>query len=134
MYDEDDVMDGTNPAFVNGSGVPYNEIVNARDDRAANNVAIFGYSRGGGAVRDLAAHLNDQQFTNPPIMPAFTSYIDGVESLTAFAENDRPVCTFHLNLYQPDEGFWPEELNGGPVPVLSGDEQYNVATHTYYDR
>ena len=105
MYDEDVVVDETD------GGVAFAEVQNAVQNRNVTQIAILGYSHGGGSTHDLAENLNNNGRTT-----AFTAYIDAVAQPDAnpAQENRRPPGTaFLVNYYQENGAF---ELGGGPVP------------------
>jgi len=110
MYNEDDVD------WFDGEGAAYDEIVDAIQGRGVTQVAIIGYSHGGGATYQLAERLYRNtvsgdltDITNPFTVP-FTAYIDAVTSYTAGQENRRPLLSqFHCNQYQTNL-----PLRGGP--------------------
>jgi Ca2+-binding RTX toxin-like protein len=112
MYDEDDVA-----PF--GGGPAYDMIVNAINERHVSEIAIFGYSHGGGSTYDLAWALNENVIGNSfditePFSVPFTSYVDAITNVTAAAENRRPpLSTFHLSQYQQNTGIAGGWLNGG---------------------
>ena len=120
MYDEDDVNEF-------GAGTTYNEVVSAVQDRAITDVAIFGYSHGGGSTHDLAERLtnNNQNGEIGTFAIVYTSYVDAVENdsdMDIDQEIRRPPGTaYHLNHYQhgildPFDPFFDYGLDGGPVP------------------
>lgn len=98
MYEHDDVIDGEGPA--------YDMIVSAVNDRGVTDIAIMGYSWGGGDTYDLAELL--QQNKNgtvtditQPFGIAFTGYIDAISTGTLFAETRRPpLSAFHCNQWE----------------------------------
>jgi hypothetical protein len=98
----------------------YDMIVNAINERHVSEIAILGYSHGGGSTYDLAWALNENVIGNSfditePFTIPFTSYVDAVTNLAAGAENRRPpLSAFHLNQYQINT-----ILQGGPS---SGDD------------
>jgi hypothetical protein len=110
MYDED-VVDP-----FDGEGLAYDEVVRAVQWRGVVQVAIMGYSRGGGATYQLAERLHRNtvpgdltDITNLFAVP-YTAYIDAITSYTAGAENRRPLLSaFHCNQYQTNL-----PLRGGP--------------------
>lgn len=118
MYDEDDVDYG-------GAGTTYNEVVNAIKYRNVNQVAIYGYSHGGGSTYLLANLLNNNRGIIGTFTIPFTAYVDAVEDEffgDANQEHRRPPTSgFHVNYYQ--EGVtWPPwdanfdgGLDGGPI-------------------
>lgn len=122
MYDEDDVSP-------TGQGPAYDQLVNSINNQMQSEVAIFGYSHGGGSVYDLAYRLNDNIIgalfdITEPFAVKFTSYVDAITNNFADAENRRPLLSeYHLNQYQQNTGF-PTFLNGGSLddPQV-GDEQ-----------
>ncbi|MDR0994532.1 MAG: hypothetical protein LBN38_08250, partial [Verrucomicrobiota bacterium] len=105
MYDEDVVVDETD------GGIAFAEVQNAVQNRNVTQIAILGYSHGGGSAHDLAENLNNNGRTT-----AFTAYIDAVAQpdVNPAQENRRPPGTaFLVNYYQENGAF---ELGGGPVP------------------
>jgi len=108
MFDEDVVSN-------NGSGLAYNTVANAVANQAISNVAIYGYSHGGGSTFDLANRIT--AFLAPSI--PFTSYVDAVANGSDQDVQQElrfpPGSAFHLNHYQHGTigDCW---LDGGPVP------------------
>lgn len=132
MYDEDVV------AWTDGSGTAYDEVVTAIQKRGVTEVAIFGYSHGGGATYELANrisrntlpssdpdHLDD--ITNSFTI-SYTAYIDAITQETTGAENRRPpMSSFHVNLYQTNT-LASNGLTGGPS---NGDDDFDVTTRSW---
>lgn len=122
-----------------GGGLVYDEVVNAIQNRYVLELAVFGYSHGGGSTYDLCERLAGTAQLNR-FSVSFTAYIDGIkngssnalekllERLGVDLNNDPetrrpPASDFHLNFYQNGssaDGF----LDGGPVarsiPPLAG--------------
>ena len=97
-----------------GAGDVYEEVVNAIQKRSVRELAIFGYSHGGGSTYDLCDRLNRKRADIGMFSIGFTSYVDGIQNfwLNPFAERRRPPSTgFHANQYQLSL-----YLPGGPVP------------------
>jgi hypothetical protein len=111
-YDEDNVTS-------NGSGIVYDEVVNAIQNRLVSQVAIFGYSHGGGSTHDLSNRLDVNRAGIGIFEIQFTSYADGVRNSSDFDVNRelrRPPSTgYHANHYQHGT-FADFFLDGGPVP------------------
>jgi hypothetical protein len=117
MYNEADV--GTNVT----SSVPYLEVQSATQNRDVSNIAIFGYSYGGGATYNLAAALGRTL--------AFTAYIDAVinpffgnpcSSSSPPAQTNWPIgSTYHVNYFQFPHTLLDDECLGGSncTPVAS---------------
>ncbi len=109
MYDEDD-------CGIYGEGAAYDEVVEAINGRGQTNVAIMGYSHGGGSTYNLAWRLNENVIGNlTDVTGAFaipyTAYIDAITDYTTGAENRRPLLSvFHVNQYQRNS-----TLKGGPA-------------------
>lgn len=123
MRDEDEVAS-------DGSGPIYEEVVNAIRNRSVRELAIFGYSRGGGSTYDLCNRLYVNRNNIGDFSISFTSYVDAVRNSvrnavvdyvdrsldlfgtrawtvpmwrigTALAEGRKPPATrFHANQYQ----------------------------------
>lgn len=111
MRDEDEVGP-------DGSGLVYDEIVNAIRNRSVQELAIFGYSHGGGSTHDLCALLDLHGPTLSTFSVNFTSYVDGIRNSSDVdirAETRRPPASrFHANHYQ--HGSWADGfLDGGRV-------------------
>jgi hypothetical protein len=112
----------------NGRGVVYDQVVSAVLDRNADNVAMIGYSWGGGAQYDLASALQ----SNSAIAAAgyrlqYTAYIDAVQHYWLFSETRKPDGTsYHDNFYQRRDLFF----KGNSV---SGANNVNV-TETSWGR
>jgi hypothetical protein len=113
MHDEDDVA-------ADGTGVVFNEVANAVQNRGVDEVAIFGYSHGGGSTYVLADLLDISRPALGVFEIQFTSYVDSVRDTSEFdvAQELRrpPSSLYHLNQYQ--HGVFLENLglDGGPVP------------------
>jgi hypothetical protein len=113
MFDEDHVA-------ADGSGSVYDEVVNAVQNRNVQEIAIFGYSHGGGSTYDLADLLDVNRPSIGVFDIVFTSYVDSVSNDSDFdmAQELRrpPSSAYHLNHYQ--HGVFLEDLglDGGPVP------------------
>jgi hypothetical protein len=103
-----------------GSGPVYDEVVNAVQHRGVDEVAIFGYSHGGGSTWSLAARLDAMALMIGPFSVSFTSYVDGVENdsdTDVDMELRRPIGSgLHANHYQVGTLFEDFFLDGGPVP------------------
>ncbi|MCP4247582.1 MAG: hypothetical protein GY778_11085 [bacterium] len=112
MFDEDSVG-------ADGSGAVFEEVADAIQNRGVGEVAIFGYSHGGGSTYDLADLLDINRPTLGVFDIRFTSYVDSVSNnsdIDVGQELRRPPATdYHLNHYQHGTfgDFW---LDGGPVP------------------
>ncbi|GJM23956.1 MAG: hypothetical protein DHS20C16_03710 [Phycisphaerae bacterium] len=113
MFDEDVVSP-------NGSGAAYDAVADAIVNRQVDEVAIFGYSHGGGSTYDLADRLDVNRAGLGMFSIVYTSYVDSVENdsdIDTSMELRRPPSTgFHLNHYQHGTLFEDFFLDGGPVP------------------
>ncbi len=111
MRDEDEVSR-------DGSGNVYDDIVNALQTRSVEELAIFGYSHGGGSTYDLCNRLDANRAAIGTFSINFTSYVDGIENdstIDTDMELRRPPTTnFHANHYQSGS-FHDLFLDGGPV-------------------
>ncbi|MBW3596229.1 MAG: PKD domain-containing protein [Planctomycetes bacterium] len=130
MYNEDAVA-------TSGAGAAYDELVNAIQNRGVTDVAIMGYSHGGGSTHDLAWRL--EQNTIPgsgisditlPFTIPFTSYVDAVWQVTGAEETRRPpLSLFHTNQYETNSA-----INGGPTGGDDDiDRSYLGVTHLTID-
>jgi len=112
----------------NGLGDAYDEALSAVDERDVTEVALIGYSHGGGSVQDLATRLQLAPPTGPVIIP-FTGYIDAIENDTDADQDSEtalpPGTQFHVNLWQPVANF-PLFVNGAPVPGSAIDINVNA--------
>lgn len=134
MYDEDKVDEY-------GGGAVYNEVVSAIKNRGVTQVAIFGYSHGGGSTHDLAEKLDIHSAGIGAFSVPFTAYIDAVEndyclvidrSFLGPELRRPPGSAYHVNFYQ--EGLL--DFHGGPIiDRLPQDYEKNVdsltPTHTH---
>ena len=124
MYGEDNVGN-------DGAGAVYNEVVSAVQNRNVSQVAIFGYSHGGGSTHDLAERLNNNRATIGTFTIPFTAYIDAVTQAAITQENHRPPSSgYHGNYDQEGAlfGQWADGgLDGGPIDDPPGaDHEVNV--------
>lgn len=112
MHDEDEVT-------ANGSGPCFDKVVDAVSNRMVNEVAIFGYSHGGGSTYDLAEKLDIERAGIGVFDITVSSYVDAVGNNSDFdisQELRRPPSTgWHANHYQVGS-FSDFFLDGGPVP------------------
>jgi hypothetical protein len=108
MYDEDNVTNA-------GNGAVFNEISTAANHRSVTQVAIFGYSHGGGSTFSLATRVNGAGLG---VTMPFTSYCDAVENDSDADINQEtrfpPGSAWHLNQFQ-NGTFGNFGLDGGPV-------------------
>ncbi|MCA8981217.1 MAG: hypothetical protein H6831_15970 [Planctomycetes bacterium] len=112
MSDEDFVSSS-------GAGAVYDEMVNAIQYRGVDELAIFGYSHGGGSTYDLCERLSTVGAGLPSHTIEFTSYVDGVgnnSDIDTSQETRRPIgSAYHANHYQHGSFFQDLGLDGGPV-------------------
>lgn len=112
MHDEDDVN-------ASGAGPVFNKVVDAIENRMVDEVAIFGYSHGGGSTYDLAEKLDIERAGIGVFEIIVSSYVDSVGNNSDFdisQELRRPPSTgYHANHYQ-NGSFADFLLDGGPVP------------------
>jgi len=117
MYDEDAVDYG-------GAGATYNEVVNAVQHRGVSQVAVYGYSHGGGSTFLLVNLLNNNRGAIGTFTIPFTAYIDAVEDEFMGDMNQEhrrpPSSAFHVNYYQegvanPLSPWFDYGLDGGPI-------------------
>ncbi len=108
MYGEDSVSS-------DGSGDVYDEIGSAIMERDVQEVAILGYSHGGGSVYDLAKRLNDNRASIGTFTITFTAYIDSIENDSEIDMDPErklpPSTSYHVNYYQ----------SKGVLDLLHGD-------------
>ena len=113
MRDEDEVDSSDDFSPI------YKEVVNAIQNRSVRELAIFGYSRGGGSTYDLCDRLHRDNIGEFSIN--FTSYVDAFPNyeLAFWPEERRPPATrFHANQYQTRDwrGLRGEAVNGSEPP------------------
>ena len=90
-----------------GKGAVYNDIVDGVLKRNVNNVAIVGYSWGGGATYDLSNALKKTTTLAPAgYRLVYTAYIDGIRHSSLSSETRKPVGTlYHDNIFQRKDLF-----------------------------
>jgi hypothetical protein len=106
MYDEDNVA-------ADGSGAAFAEVERAVNERGVTQVAVFGYSHGGGSTHDLSGRVQ----TEMQLGVHFTSYVDAIRNTNDYDMNQElrrpPGSQHHVNQYQHGtlaDGW----LDGGP--------------------
>ena len=113
MFDEDEVA-------ADGTGAVFDEVANAVQNRGVDEIAIFGYSHGGGSTYSLADLLDISRPGLGVFEIQFSSYVDAVRNNSDFdvAQELRrpPSSLYHLNQYQHGVFFEDLGLDGGPVP------------------
>ncbi len=132
-----------NGVNLSGAGPAFDEVASAINHRGVTNVAIFGYSWGGGSTYLLADRVitdpqnqidnnNNNRFTI-----SFTGYIDAIVRGTTIAEWKRPRGSgFHHNQYQRNTTIplpWPPPLNnvtlnGTAVPANNAPQNRSGLT------
>jgi hypothetical protein len=133
MYDED-AVDSVGADYP-PHGLPNREVVEARSARGVTQVAVFGYSHGGGSTFLLANRLSTVNNLNVD----FTAYVDAVSDshgdLDIRQEQRRPPgSAFHANYFQqgvinPLYPGFDFGLDGGPITnPAPGDFEINVET------
>jgi len=112
MSDEDAVS-------ADGSGAIFDAVVNAIQHRSVAQLALFGYSHGGGSTHDLCERLDALRAGIGTFAIDFTSYVDGVQNDSDIDVDKElrwpPSSAFHANHYQRGT-FADFFLDGGPVP------------------
>ena len=102
-----------------GDGPVFDEVVNALTARGVDQLAIFGFSHGGGSTFHLTERLAMTGGLGSYTV-AFTSYTDGVENDGEFdtdQEDKLPVASgFHANHYQHGSFFQDLGLDGTAIP------------------
>ena len=90
-----------------GKGKAYDDTVSAVLTRNVNNVAIIGYSWGGGATYNLSNALKKTTTLAPAgYKLVYTAYIDGIRQGSISSETRKPVGTlYHDNIYQRKDSF-----------------------------
>lgn len=125
LHDEEEV-------FSDGDGLAHAKIIQAIDKRGIEEVAIIGYSHGGGAVHDLANRLSNIESPTEPFTLTLTGYIDAIEQGFGkdFGQDPEvrlpPGTNMHLNVWQP-QATALLFVHGGPVPGATVDINVNEA-------
>lgn len=84
-----------------GTGAAYNEVASAVLKRGVTNVAVYGYSWGGGATYELSAGLKANAALQGKFELRYTAYVDGIRHGSISSETRLPVnSTYHDNFYQ----------------------------------
>jgi hypothetical protein len=88
-----------------GEGPAYAEVSSAVKSRAVTQLAIVGYSHGGGATYSLAKAVDATNLLPAGVSISFSAYIDAIDNthvLSRGAERHRPPGSMYfLNIYQP---------------------------------
>src|SRR4051812_45188615 len=94
------------PFSIQGQWKSLAEVISAVRKRGVTQVAIIGYSHGGGASYDLSVALqNEFGVGYADFELKFTAYIDAVAKRSALAEMRRPKeAKFNLNQWQSGPG------------------------------
>ena len=94
VYDEADW-------FAPAGAVPYQEIVSAVNDRDVTQVALVGYSHGGGSVYRISEYLSQSNEIQKPYTIPLTGYIDAIAQPATLPLRSRPLGSlFHINQFQ----------------------------------
>jgi hypothetical protein len=82
----------------------YNELYNAVHNQRVTQVAIFGYSHGGGDTYTLANELNTNRQSIGNFTIAFTAYVDAIRNDSDFDMQPEalrpPGSLYHVNYYR----------------------------------
>ncbi len=115
------------------SGHAFNGIANAVNNRGVTEIALIGYSHGGGSVYNLSTLLYDagglaggnSSSTMTPVITkpyqlVFTAYVDAVKNEISISgitpEDRRPLgSAFHLNIYQTNNSLLMFHFHGTVV-------------------
>lgn len=121
MFDEDELRGNVRA-----------EARSAIEERSVNQIAIFGYSHGGGSTYILADYLNNNRGSIGTFTISYTAYIDAVENVFPYvgAETRRPSSTSYLTNYYQEGVLNPvsPDFDGGLAggPVYGADYEVNV--------
>lgn len=84
-----------------GAGAPFDEVSSAVKRRNVRNVAIIGYSWGGGATFELARGIQGDATLRGRFALRYTAYIDAVTHREISSERRLPPGTsYHDNIYE----------------------------------
>ena len=100
LLDEDDLH------HARPEGPAFDEVVNAVNNRGVTEVAIMGYSHGGGSTYLLSKYMAETRLIRNPYTTPFTAYVDAVRQpfINIIPETRRPLRSlFHLNQYQKND-------------------------------
>ncbi len=128
MFNEDAVNS-------DGYGSVYDEIKNAVFEREVHNLALFGYSWGGGSTANLTELLNDEHQNEYALV--FSGYIDAIQQpwpvFAPKAETRRPAGSQrHRNYYQKYDGG-VASLIGEATEDTPDDDNINVTSAGWLD-
>jgi hypothetical protein len=126
-----------------GRGPVYDMIVSAINDRGVSNVAIAGYSHGGGKTFVLSQRLEANLIAasgvtdiKKPFIVPFTAYVDAIRANDTIGEVNKPrLSEFHTNQYQENPiifGLTGESTNFGDDNfdrTYSGVNHWTVVNH-----
>ena len=119
MRDENEVYGSRFAPDPVGSGPVYDEVVNAIQNRSVQELAVFGYSHGGGSTFDLCALLDRHRRAIGTFSVSFTAYIDGIRNSSDWSiraeRRPPPASEFHANFYQQGAVPWRDWPHGGPM-------------------
>ncbi|MFP8873206.1 MAG: proprotein convertase P-domain-containing protein, partial [Myxococcota bacterium] len=119
-----------NEVAADGSGSVYDEIVSAIQNRGVTQIAMYGFSHGGGSIYDLSERLDANKGSIGSFDLVFTAYIDGIENdsdVDLDAEERLPIGTgYHVNYYQSSFLWW---IWGASVPGADVDELVTGVSH-----
>ncbi len=128
-----DTLNSSGDCLEDGTGHAFNEIANAVNNRGVSEIALIGYSHGGGSVYNLSTLLyeaggmaggNSSSTMIPvitkPYQLVFTAYVDAVKNEVSVSgitsEDRRPLGSdFHLNIYQTNNTWLVFPIHGTAV-------------------
>jgi len=114
-----------NQIQANGQGAAYTEAVNAILKRKVTNLAVLGYSWGGGATYELATGLQANTALTGRYALKYTAYVDGIRHNALGADQRLPPRTlFHDNVFQRKDWL----LKGN---TIVGANNLNVTNTTW---
>lgn len=121
----------------------YRNLVNQINYQGIENLAIFGYGRGGGSVYELSRLLHKNVVNEySDISGAFdikcTAYVDAIKEGGVLAENRRPWDSeYHLNYYQQNSwssgGFIGDECDNSENHCVNSFEAFADINHFEID-
>lgn len=115
-----------------GKGAAYDEAVRAITSRKVTDLAIFGYSWGGGATYELAKGLSTSSVAGKYVLK-YTAYIDGITHGTISSERRLPPGTqYHDNYFQRKDWLLKGNTITSVIPVGVTVRNVNVTTNTIW--
>lgn len=119
LYNEPDCIHGS---LICNTDLPEEEIRSAIEDRYVLEIALMGYSHGGGAVYQVWQEMQSTNYSRGYTL-ALTSYIDAIYWWDLSPQVARPTNSqWHINQYQNNTGISGAWLNGARSNPVGDDD------------